>query len=81
MRSAIGILETHPFIGERIDEHMRELVISREAMGFLALYRFDPAVDIVRVLRVRHQREPVTESNGNRRQSLARDAIIGSPPR
>ena len=57
MRSAIGILEAHPVIGRRIDERMRELVISREAIGYLALYRFDPAFDIVRILRIRHQRE------------------------
>jgi len=36
---------------------MRELVISRGATGYLALYRFDPAVDAVRILRVRHQHE------------------------
>jgi plasmid stabilization system protein ParE len=57
IRSAIGILEAHPFIGRREDEHIRELVISRGATGYLALYRFDPAFDVVRILRVRHQRE------------------------
>lgn len=57
IRSAIGILEAHPFIGRRIDEHIRELVISRGATGYLALYRFDPAFDVVRILRIRHQRE------------------------
>ena len=55
--SAIGILEAHPFIGRRVDDHIRELVISRGAAGYLALYRFDPAYDVVRILRVRHQRE------------------------
>ena len=57
IRSAIGILETHPLIGRRIDENIRELVISRGAKGYLALYRVEPALDIVRVLRIRHQRE------------------------
>jgi plasmid stabilization system protein ParE len=57
IHSAIGILESHPLIGRRVDEHIRELVISREATGYLALYRFDPAYDVVRILRVRHQRE------------------------
>ena len=56
--SAIGILEAHPFIGRRVDDHIRELVISRGTTGYLALYRFDPAFDVVRILRVRHQREP-----------------------
>jgi plasmid stabilization system protein ParE len=55
--SAIGILEAHPFIGRRVDDYIRELVISREATGYLALYRFDSAFDVVRILRVRHQRE------------------------
>ena len=57
IRSAIGILEAHPLIGRRIDEHIRELVISRGVAGYLALYRFDPAFDVVRILRIRHQRE------------------------
>jgi plasmid stabilization system protein ParE len=57
IRSAVGILEAHPLIGRREDEHLRELVISRGATGYLALYRFDPAFDVVRILRVRHQRE------------------------
>ena len=57
IRSAIGILEAHPYIGRRVDDQIRELVISREATGYLALYRFDPAFDVVRILRIRHQRE------------------------
>ena len=57
IRSAIGILEAHPYIGRRVDDQIRELVISREVTGYLALYRFDPAFDVVRILRIRHQRE------------------------
>lgn len=57
IRGAIGILEAHPVIGRRLDDHIRELVIARGATGYLALYRFDPAFDVVRILRVRHQRE------------------------
>ncbi len=57
IRSAIGILEVHPFIGRRVDDQIRELVISRGATGYLALYRFDSAFDVVRILRIRHQRE------------------------
>lgn len=55
--SAIRILEAHPLIGRRVDDRIRELVISRGAAGYLALYRFDPVFDVVRILRVRHQRE------------------------
>ena len=57
IHSAIQILETHPLIGRRVDDHIRELVISRGASGYVALYRFDPPIDIVRILRIRHQRE------------------------
>jgi addiction module RelE/StbE family toxin len=57
IRSAVGILEAHPLIGRRIDGHIRELVISQRATGYLALYRFDAAFDVVRILRIRHQRE------------------------
>ncbi len=55
--SAIDILEAHPFIGRRVDDRIRELVISRGATGYIALYCFDPSYDVVRILRVRHQRE------------------------
>jgi plasmid stabilization system protein ParE len=57
IRSAIGVLEAHSFIGRRVDDHIRELVISRGTTGYLALYRFDPVFDVVRILRGRHQRE------------------------
>lgn len=57
IRSAVGILEAHPLIGRRIEGHIRELVISQRATGYLALYRFDAAFDVVRILRIRHQRE------------------------
>lgn len=55
--SAIGILTLHPLIGRRIDPRLRELIISRGVTGYIALYRHDPAHDVVRVLRIRHQRE------------------------
>ena len=57
IRSAVGILEAHPLIGRRIEGHIRELVISQRATGYLALYRFDAAFDVIRILRIRHQRE------------------------
>ena len=57
IRSAIGILEVHPLIGRRVDGHIRELAISQGATGYLALYCFDMAFDVVRILRIRHQRE------------------------
>lgn len=54
---AIEILADHALIGRRVEGELRELVISRAASGYLALYRFDPVRDVVRLLRVRHQRE------------------------
>ena len=57
IRKAIAILEFHPLIGRRVDDQLRELVISRGATGYLALYRFDPALEVVRILRLRHQSE------------------------
>jgi plasmid stabilization system protein ParE len=54
---AFAVLEHHPLIGRRVEGEKRELVISRGSTGYLALYRFDPAGDTVRILRIRHQRE------------------------
>ena len=54
---AIEILVDHPLIGRRVEGELRELVILRGVSGYLALYRFDPVRDIVRMLRIRHQRE------------------------
>ena len=54
---AIEILIDHPLIGRRVHGELRELVILRGVSGYIALYRFDPVRDIVRMLRIRHQRE------------------------
>ena len=55
--SAIDVLGEHPLIGRLVSGNIRELVISFGRTGYLALYRFVPAVDEVRVLAIRHQRE------------------------
>jgi plasmid stabilization system protein ParE len=57
IRSAVAILEAHARIGRRVDAHLRELVITHGASGYLALYRHNAGTDLVRVLRIRHQRE------------------------
>jgi plasmid stabilization system protein ParE len=57
IRGAVSVLAAHPQIGRRVDLHRRQLVISYGATGYLALYRYDARPDLVRVLRVRHQRE------------------------
>lgn len=56
IRSAVSILAAHPRIGHRVDRLRRELVITYGASGYLALYRHDAKPDVVRVLRIRHQR-------------------------
>ena len=57
IRAAVSILAAHSRIGRRVDQHRRELVISHGATGYLALYRHDVRPDVVRILRIRHQRE------------------------
>ena len=54
---ALNILRQHPRIGRRREAALRELVISRGRTGYLALYEYDEAADMVIVLAVRHQRE------------------------
>ena len=54
---AIEALANHPLIGRVVEGGLRELVISYGKTGYVALYRFLPAQDQVRVLAIRHQRE------------------------
>ena len=54
---AVTMLGLHPHLGRRMDRLRRELVISHGKSGYLAIYRFDPVRDLVRILRIRHQRE------------------------
>ncbi len=57
IQSAVSTLAVHPLIGRRIEGEIRELVISFGKSGYVALYRFIPYLDVVRVLAIRHQRE------------------------
>jgi plasmid stabilization system protein ParE len=57
IESAIATLARHPLIGRPVDGELRELVISFGRTGYVALYRFVPARDEVRILALRHQRE------------------------
>jgi plasmid stabilization system protein ParE len=54
---AVAILGQHPLIGRQLKHGFRELVISRGKTGFVALYRFSARIDVITVLRIRHQRE------------------------
>ena len=55
--AAINILESSPMIGRPVAFGQRELVIATGSSGYLALYRYDPVLDIAFVLAVRSQRE------------------------
>ena len=57
IEEAVAILRRHPLIGRSVEAGLRELVISRGRSGYLALYSYEPAVEIVFVLAVHHQRE------------------------
>jgi plasmid stabilization system protein ParE len=54
---ALMMLSHHPEIGRRVENGLRELMISRGRTGYVALYVFDEFADEVWVLAVRHQRE------------------------
>jgi plasmid stabilization system protein ParE len=54
---ALGVLGAHPRIGRRKSGELRELVIGQGRTGYLALYVYDEVRNIVRALRLRHQRE------------------------
>ena len=57
IRSSISVLTSHPLIGRSMDGPLRELVVSFGKTGYVALYRFRPERDEVRILAIRHQRE------------------------
>jgi plasmid stabilization system protein ParE len=57
IRTGVGVLARHPLIGRPIAGELRELVISFGRNGYVALYRFVPSENRVRVLAIRHQRE------------------------
>ena len=54
---AVSILGHHPFIGRSVEHGLRELVIARGKTGYVALYRYLEANDVILVLAFRHQRE------------------------
>lgn len=54
---AVGVLASNPLIGRPAHDHKCELVIGSGSHGYMALYRYMPAIDTVFVLAVRSQRE------------------------
>ena len=54
---AINILDDNPRIGRPAEKGRRELIIGKAPHGYVALYRYAPAIDVVYILAIRHQRE------------------------
>ena len=54
---AISVLETSPRIGRPAAGELRELIIGKRTRGYVALYRYAAAIDVVFVLALRSQRE------------------------
>lgn len=59
IRKAFMLLTHAPMMGSPVEdsEDLRELVVDFGASGYLALYRFEPALDAVTILAIKHQRE------------------------
>ncbi len=59
IRDAFVPLQYAPMIGRPVEDHeaLRELAIDFGATGYLALYRFEPLLDAVIILAIKHQRE------------------------
>lgn len=58
IEDGVSLLISHPLIGRPAEENsLRELVISRGKTGYVALYEFNELLELVIVLRVKHQRE------------------------
>lgn len=54
---ALAVLVRHPLIGRPAAQGRRELVIGRDARGYVARYQFDAVRDTVVVIGLRAQRE------------------------
>lgn len=54
---AIDVLADNPLIGRPAEAELRELVIGRDASGYVALYRYLSEFDTVLILAIRAQRE------------------------
>jgi plasmid stabilization system protein ParE len=59
IRGAMEPLKRFPQIGRPVEDRpeLRELVIDFGATGYVALYRFEEAVQTVTILALKHQRE------------------------
>ena len=59
IREALMPLKHSHMIGRPVEDHddLRELMIDFGSTGYLALYRFEPSLDAVTTLAIKHQRE------------------------
>jgi plasmid stabilization system protein ParE len=59
IREVFTPLQHVPMIGRPVEDHdgLRKLVIDFGASGYLALYRFEPTLEAVTILAIKHQRE------------------------
>jgi plasmid stabilization system protein ParE len=55
--SAFDVLADNPLIGRPAGDDRRELLIGRDAHGYVALYRYLSVIDTALILAVRAQRE------------------------
>jgi toxin ParE1/3/4 len=55
--SALDVLADNPLIGRPAGDDRRELLIGRDAHGYVALYRYLSVIDTALVLAIRAQRE------------------------
>ena len=55
--AALDVLADNPLIGRPAGDDRRELLIGRDARGYVALYRYLLVIDTALVLAIRAQRE------------------------
>lgn len=53
----LRVLTHQPGIGRPADQGLRELILHRGKSGYIVKYRYLPERGLVRVLRIRHQRQ------------------------
>ncbi len=53
----LQVLALHPLVGQKKENGLRQLVISRGRTGYVALYDYDPLQARVLVMAIKHQRE------------------------
>ncbi len=57
IKEAVNLLIRHPHVGHPVEYELRELIISHENTGYVALYSWEEDQNTVLILAVRHQRE------------------------